>query len=146
MISKHYVGEIEEDSDDQNFKSKEGDPETGDIRENIHDMTDSYIYYIENARGNKSKLEILGLQFQTLLPTVAEEFAKLDALSVFANLVPSTITRHHYLCAFNFAYLTCVLNLHVLRNLGALLMHLTCITYALYLCIFRCDRISYYLL
>ena len=143
MISKLYIGEIEQDSDDQDFKSEEGDPDRGDIRKNIRDMTASYIYNIEHARGNKSKFEILGLQFQIFLPAVAEEFTKIDALSVFAPLVPSRITRHHSLCALTCACLTCVLNLHILRTFVALLMHLACINYVLYLCTFRCDRISY---
>ena len=39
MISKHCVEDIEEDSDDQDFKSEEGDPDTEDIHENVRDMT-----------------------------------------------------------------------------------------------------------
>ena len=39
MISKHCVEDIEEDSDDQDFMSEEGDPDTEDIHENVCDMT-----------------------------------------------------------------------------------------------------------
>ena len=33
------VEDIEEDSDDQDFKSEEGDPDMEDIHENVRDMT-----------------------------------------------------------------------------------------------------------
>ena len=48
MISKHYVEDIEDNSDNQDFNS-EGDPDTEDIHENVPDMTASGITILKTS-------------------------------------------------------------------------------------------------
>ena len=57
MISKHCVEDIEEDSDDQDFKSEEGDPDTEDIHENVRDMTAWDITILKTSEEKNQNLK-----------------------------------------------------------------------------------------
>ena len=62
---KHCLEDIEEDSDDQEYKSEKGDPDTEDIHKNVRDMTasDITILKMSEEKNQNSKFSTHSSKF-----------------------------------------------------------------------------------